>query len=56
MMRALSLAGAVGLCAGAIAVAVAGFVPAQRAKLLQNLGGGVVVGSLALLGLAFGMV
>jgi hypothetical protein len=49
------LAGAIGLGAGCFAVVLATRLPAQRAR-LQDAGGFLVVGGLALLGLAFAMV
>jgi hypothetical protein len=52
MLFALRLAGVVGLCSGGLAMAIAHFVPARSAK-LQDLGSGLLVASLAVLGLGF---
>ena len=52
MLFALRLAGVIGLCSGGLALAIAHFVPARSAK-LQELGGGLLVASLALLGFGY---
>src|SRR5579864_4429915 len=55
MLFALRLAGAIGLCTGGLAMAIAHFLPARRAK-LQELGSGLLVGSLVLLGFSFSTI
>ena len=55
MPFALSLAAAAGLVVGSCAAAISDIFPAYRLT-LQNWGGGLLVGSFALLGLAFPMI
>jgi hypothetical protein len=55
MLFALSIAGFVGLIAGTIAAAIADYFPRHRVA-LQDWGGGLLVGSVVLLGLAFPMI
>lgn len=52
MMRALPFIGFGGLTIGCFAAAIADIFPAHRNE-LQQWGGGLLVGSVALLGLAF---
>lgn len=55
MLLALSIAGVVGLVVGVLAAASADVFPTYRAA-LQDWGSGLLVGSVALLGLAFPMI
>jgi len=55
MLFALRLAGAIGLCTGGLAMAIAHVLPGRRAK-LQELGSGLLVGSLVLLGFSFSTI
>ncbi len=55
MLVALCIAGAAGLAIGTIAAAFADIFPAHRAA-MQEWGGGLLVASVALLGLAFPMI
>src|SRR5258708_4206446 len=55
LLFALRLAGVLGLCTGGFGLGLAIYVPVYRAK-LEQLGGGLLVGGLALLGFAFAMV
>lgn len=55
MLFALRLAAVIGLCSGGLALAIAHFIPA-RSVTLRGYGGGLFVGSLALLGFAFAMI
>jgi len=55
LLATFGLAGAIGLCAGCFAVALATRLPAHRAR-LQDAGGFLMVGGLALIGFAFAMV
>jgi hypothetical protein len=55
LLFTLRAAGAIGLCLGIVAIALGIFIPAYRTK-LEELGGGLMVGSLALLGVTFAMV
>jgi hypothetical protein len=52
MMRVLPFVGFAGLTIGCFAAAVADIFPSRRNE-LQQWGGGLLVGSVALLGLAF---
>jgi hypothetical protein len=55
MLHMLGFIGIFGLVAGIFAAAVADVFPAHRSA-LQGWGGGLLVGSVALLGLAFPML
>jgi hypothetical protein len=55
MFFVIRLVGAIGLCSGGVAFAIAHFVPAHRAK-LNELGSSLVIASLALLGGAFAAI
>jgi hypothetical protein len=55
MLVALSITGCVGLIAGIVAAALADVFPRHRAA-LQDWGGGLAVGGVAVLGLAFPMI
>ncbi len=55
MPIALSIAGTAGLVVGAFAATISDIFPAYRMA-LQNWGGGLLVGSVALLGLACPMI
>ena len=55
MLFLLSISGFVGLTGGALAAALADRIPSHRAA-LRDWGGGLLVGSAALLGLAFPMI
>jgi hypothetical protein len=55
MLVALCIAGVAGLAAGTLAAAFADVFPAHRAA-LQDWGGGLLVASVAVLGLAFPMI
>lgn len=55
MLFALRLAGVIGLCSGGLVMAIAYFVPARSAK-LQELGSGLLIASLALLGFGFTVI
>ncbi len=55
MLFALSIAGFVGLMSGILAATLAHRVPRYRVA-LQDWGGGLIVSSAALLGLAFPMI
>jgi hypothetical protein len=55
MLYVLGFTGVLGLVAGIFSAAVADVFPAHRSA-LQGWGGGLLVGSVALLGLAFPML
>ena len=55
MFFALRLVGAIGLCSGGLALAIAHWMPA-RSETLEQLGGGLLVASLALLGFGFAII
>jgi hypothetical protein len=55
MLFALSIAGSIGLFSGVLAAGLAHRIPRYRVT-LQEWGGGLVVASAALLGLAFPMI
>jgi hypothetical protein len=55
MMRTISFISFAGLAIGGIAAAIADVFPAHRSE-LQHWGGGLLVGSVALLGLAVPLI
>lgn len=55
MLYIFATAGSTGLIVGCFAAAVADVFPAYR-KILQDCGGGLIVGGVVLLGIAFPMI
>jgi hypothetical protein len=55
LLTTLRVVGAIGLCSGVFAVILAAYAPAYRVR-LEEVGGGLLVGGLALIGVTFAMV